>query len=78
MMDIFTEANAPFPCKVVVTILTTNCLLHFPTSCWQVTWFEAKSAKSATGLVQFESVEEACEAVVICNNSEIQVEGGAR
>ena len=77
MMDIFTEANAPFPCKVVVTIHNT-VLLHFPIYWGQVTWFESKSAKSATGLVQFESVEEACEAVVICNNSEIQVEGGAR
>ena len=42
MMDIFSDANAPFPTKV--------------------TWFESKSSRGAvTGLVEFETVEEACE-----------------
>ena len=41
-MDIFSDANAPFPTKV--------------------TWFESKSSRGAvTGLVEFETVEEACE-----------------
>lgn len=58
MMDIFTEANAPFPVKI--------------------TWFETKSGKAATGLVEFETVEEACEAVVIVNNTEIEAENAGR
>ena len=54
MMDIFSDANAPFPAKV--------------------TWFDLKSSRglSATGLVEFETVEEAIEALVIVNNTEIE------
>ena len=43
----------------------------FPTS---VTWFESKSEKSATGLVEFDSIEDACEALVIANNTEVENE----
>lgn len=54
MMDIFCDANAPFPTKV--------------------TWFDLKSLRgsSATGLIEFETVEEATEALVIVNNTEIE------
>ena len=38
----------------------------------------AKSSKAATGLVEFETVEEACEAVVMVNNTEIETEKQAR
>eukprot|EP00092_Neocalanus_flemingeri_P003134 GFUD01003351.1.p1 GENE.GFUD01003351.1~~GFUD01003351.1.p1 ORF type:complete len:159 (+),score=47.48 GFUD01003351.1:40-477(+) len=43
----------------------------FPTT---VTWFESKSAKTFTGLVEFDTREEACEALVIANNTEIESE----
>ena len=54
MMDIFCDANAPFPTKV--------------------TWFDLKSSRgaSATGLVEFETVEEATEALVLVNNTGIE------
>ena len=53
LMDIFCDANAPFPTKV--------------------TWFDIKPLRGAstTGLVEFETVEEATEALVIVNNTEI-------
>ena len=54
MMDIFCDANAPFPTKV--------------------TWFDLKPLRgsSATGLVEFETVEEATEALVMVNNTQIE------
>jgi len=59
MMDIFTEANAPFPVKI--------------------TWFDVKSPRGAvTGLVAFESVEEACEALIMVNNLELEAENSSR
>lgn len=59
MMDIFSEANAPFPTKL--------------------TWFDNKSSRATvTGLVQFETVDEACEALVIVNNTEIDSESSSR
>ena len=59
MMDIFSEANAPFPTKV--------------------SWFESKSNRATvTGLIQFESVEEACEALILANNTEIESESSSR
>ena len=58
MMDIFCDANAPFPTKV--------------------TWFDLKSSRgaSATGLVEFETVEEATEALVLVNNTGIEAMEG--
>lgn len=48
----------------------------FPT---KVKWFESKSAKgAASGILEFETVEEAMEALVIANNIEIEPEGGGR
>jgi len=43
----------------------------FPTS---MTWFESRSEKSFTGLVEFDSCEDACEALVIANNTEVDNE----
>jgi len=43
----------------------------FPTS---MTWFESRSEKSFTGLVEFDSCEDACEALVIANNTEVENE----
>jgi len=35
-------------------------------------WFPAKSEKSVSGLVEFDSTQEACEAIVIVNHTEIE------
>jgi len=43
----------------------------FPIS---VTWFESRSEKTFTGLVEFDSCEDACEALVIANNTEVENE----
>eukprot|EP00092_Neocalanus_flemingeri_P010421 GFUD01011232.1.p1 GENE.GFUD01011232.1~~GFUD01011232.1.p1 ORF type:complete len:406 (-),score=119.29 GFUD01011232.1:484-1701(-) len=46
----------------------TNLHAPFPAG---VTWFESKSAKVFTGLAEFDTREEACEALVMVNNTEI-------
>ena len=38
----------------------------------KVKWFPAKSEKSVSGLAEFDSVQEACEAIVIVNHTEIE------
>merc|ERR1719450_162830 len=38
----------------------------------KVKWFPAKSDKSVSGLVEFDSTQEACEALVIVNHTEIE------
>ena len=38
----------------------------------KIKWFPAKSDKSVSGLVEFETVEEACEALVMVNHTEIE------
>jgi len=43
----------------------------FPTS---VSWFETSSAKTFTGIVEFDTCEEASESLVIANNTEIENE----
>jgi len=43
----------------------------FPSS---MTWFESRSEKTFTGLVEFDSCEDACEALVIANNTEVENE----
>ena len=49
----------------------TDLHAPFPTG---VKWFESRSAKTFTGLVEFDTCEEACEALVIANNTEIDSE----
>ena len=43
----------------------------FPTC---VTWFESRYEKIFTGLGEFDSCEDACEALVIANNTEVENE----
>jgi len=38
----------------------------------KIKWFPAKSDKSASGLCEFDSVQEACEALVLVNHTEIE------
>jgi heterogeneous nuclear ribonucleoprotein L len=38
----------------------------------KVKWFPSKSEKSASGLCEFDSVQEACEAIVLVNHTEIE------
>ena len=38
----------------------------------KVKWFPAKSDKSVSGLVEFDSVQEACESLVMINHTEIE------
>ena len=50
----------------------TDLHAPFPTS---MTWFESKSeTKTFTGLVEFDTCEDACEALVIANNTEVENE----
>lgn len=51
--------------------------LHAPCPS-RVKWFEAKSAKSASGLAEFDTVEEAVEALVMVNNSKVECEDEGR
>ena len=39
----------------------------------KIKWFPAKSDKSVSGLCEFDSVQESCEAIVLVNHTEIQV-----
>ena len=39
-----------------------------------MTWFESRSEKTFTGLVEFDTCEDACEALVIANNTEVENE----
>lgn len=59
LMDIFSDANAPFP---------TN-----------IKWFDSKTSRSpSSGILEFESVEEACEALIMTNNTEVKPDDGNR
>ena len=38
----------------------------------RIKWFPSASERSASGLIEFDSTQEACEALVICNHSKIE------
>merc|ERR1719495_152188 len=38
----------------------------------KIKWFPAKSDKSVSGLCEFDSVQESCEAIVLVNHTEIE------
>jgi len=44
----------------------------------RVKWFEAKSAKSASGLAEFDTVEDSVEALVMVNNTKVECEDEGR
>jgi len=44
----------------------------------KIKWFEAKSAKSASGLAEFDTVEESIEALVMVNNTKVECEDEGR
>jgi len=44
----------------------------------RVKWFEAKSAKSSSGLAEFDTVEESVEALVMVNNTKVEWEDEGR
>merc|ERR1719439_289447 len=44
----------------------------------RVKWFESKSAKSANGLAEFDTVEDSVEALVMVNNTKVETEDDGR
>jgi len=44
----------------------------------RVKWFETKSAKSASGLAEFDTVEDSVEALVMVNNTKVETEDDGR